>query len=905
MAADAGDPAARAGGPMLVGREAQLQVLAALLDEATRHRGGALVVRGEAGIGKSALWGETCALAAGRGMRVLTTTGVQAEVELPYAGIVHLFRRMPEAGGKPVAVEGESPFRVGVEVLDLLSGLDEPVLLAVEDAHWLDRASWEVLTFVARRLESDPVALVLTARDGEDVDRLLAAASLPELALEPLDPASAGDLLDQVAPGLTPALRERVLAVSEGNPLGLVELGGLAARSGGAALLPSRLPLSTRVERTFAGLVGELPAATRALLLVAALDDGDDLDEVLAAASRLEERPVTADDLEPAVVSRLVGVDEQYRLRFRHPLLRSALRQSASPALRRRAHACLAAVVAGDDRRVWHRAAAASGPDEALAADLAALATRDRHLRAASAALAAMERAAQLSEDPQKRGSRLLWAATMADEQGDVESIRRLLALVDESRLQPAERARLAWFREVYLGTGWSGNTRLRVYNELIDTMRTAGDVELTLESLINISLRFYWSNPDDDTRLEFVRVAELIDAPEDDVLVMCALAQVAPVERGAACLERLAALRYDVDLTPGQRYQLGLAASALGAYELSNAFLTPGVIEARAHGRVGTLTQALVSLAYNAAAAGDTRATVSTATEALALATETRHATWALQARLQLGQAEALRGNAEVADEIADAAEKVIFSAGMHPMLALTQRIRGVNALAAGRFEEAFWHLHRVFDPGDVAYHPYVRFTLAGHLAEAAAHCGALDELRAVVAGLAPVAELSRSPVLLTGLRYAGAVLADDAAAYESALAADLRDWPFERARLQLTYGGWLRRRRQAAESRPLLRAATAAFDALGAAPWAERARTELRATGESRRKPIDAIDALTPQEQQIARLAADGLSNREIAERLFLSPRTVTTHLYRIYPKVGVKSRGELAAMMAERSF
>ncbi|NUS07636.1 MAG: LuxR family transcriptional regulator, partial [Nonomuraea sp.] len=546
-----------------------------------------------------------------------------------------------------------------------------------------------------------------------------------------------------------------------------------------------------------------------------------------------------------------------------------------------------------------------SGPDEALAADLAAMATRARHQQAGSIAPAAMERAAQLSEDRQERGSRLLWATVMADEQGDAESTRRLLGQVEESWLRPAERARLAWFREVYLGTGWSGNARLHVYLDLIETMRAAGDAELTLESLGNISLRFYWSNPDERTRMEFVRIAELIDEPEADVRVLCAVAQVAPVERGAACLERLTALRYQVSPTPAQRYQLGLAASALGAYTLSNTFLSPSATEARAHGRIGTLTQALVSLAYNAAAVGDTRAAVSTATEAIALAAEARHPTWELQARLQLGMAEALRGNAEVADAIADAGEKVMLSAGMHPMLALTQRIRGVNALAAGRYEEAFRQLHRVFDPGDVAHHPYVRFTLVGYLTEAAAHCGALDELRAVVAELTPIAGRSRSPVLLTGLSFAEAVLADDAAAFEAALAADLRDWPFERARLQFAYGGWLRRHRQAAESRPMLRAAAAAFDALGAGPWAERARIELRATGESRRKPIDAIDTLTPQEQQIARLAADGLSNREIAERLFLSPRTVTTHLYRIYPKIGIKSRSELAAMMAERPF
>lgn len=254
---------------------------------------------------------------------------------------------------------------------------------------------------------------------------------------------------------------------------------------------------------------------------------------------------------------------------------------------------------------------------------------------------------------------------------------------------------------------------------------------------------------------------------------------------------------------------------------------------------------------------------------------------------------AEALRGNSDTAAQIADTGETLLLTAGMHTMLSLVQRIRGVVALVDGRPGEAFRQLLRVFDPADVAYHPYQGLTLVGHLAEAAAYSGALDEIRAVVAELTPIAETSRSPVLIVGLRYAGAVLADTAAAYDAALAADLKDWPFERARLQLTYGAWRRRQRQVADSRPLLRAAAATFDALGTMPWAERARAELRATGESRRKPIDAIDALTPQEQQIAGLAADGLSNREIAERLFLSPRTVTTHLYRIYPKVGVKSR------------
>jgi DNA-binding CsgD family transcriptional regulator len=232
-----------------------------------------------------------------------------------------------------------------------------------------------------------------------------------------------------------------------------------------------------------------------------------------------------------------------------------------------------------------------------------------------------------------------------------------------------------------------------------------------------------------------------------------------------------------------------------------------------------------------------------------------------------------------------------------------MVQHVRGVEALAAGRTGEAFRQFHRIFDPADAAYHPVMRLHAVGHLIEAADRGGRQEELAALVAELEPLAGLSGSPVLAVTLPHARAVLAPAAEAgplYETALAGDLGSWPFERARLQLGYGAWLRRQRRPADSRPLLRAAAGTFDALGATPWAERARQELRASGESLRAPDDAIGRLTPQEQQIAQLAAEGLSNREVAERLFLSPRTVTTHLYRIYPKLGISSRAELAGVL-----
>jgi DNA-binding CsgD family transcriptional regulator len=274
------------------------------------------------------------------------------------------------------------------------------------------------------------------------------------------------------------------------------------------------------------------------------------------------------------------------------------------------------------------------------------------------------------------------------------------------------------------------------------------------------------------------------------------------------------------------------------------------------------------------------------------------------LVADLGRAQVAALRGDDATASRLADEAERVLLSLGVHPMLSLVMQVRAVAALAGGRFEEAFDHLHRVFDPADIAHHPYARLRLLGYLTDAGVGCGRLDAVRAMAEKLTPLLASTGSPALRIGLAYTSALLADDSTAealFVTALGRDLAGWPFDRARLHLAYGRWLRRTRRPSESRTHLRAAITTFDALGTAPWAEFARRELRASGETLRRADDARDRLTPQEIQIAQLAAEGLSNRDIAARLFLSPRTVGTHLYRIYPKLGVSSRAELARLMS----
>ena len=877
----------------IVGRVDQISVLETMLEDAIAGRGAALVLRGEAGIGKSVLLEHVLRTGAELGLRTLTVTGVQAEVPIPYAGIDRLLRPL-----RPLPSAAESPYATAVEVLGLLSGTDEPLLLAVEDAHWLDTASWETLTFLCRRVESDRIAVLMAVRDGADVDRQLAVAGLPELRLEPLSRSDAGVLLDQTAPGLTAALHARVLDEAAGNPLGVVELGSVVARSGGSALLPSSLPLSTRVERTFADLVADLPEPTQLLLLIAALDDGGDLDEVRSAAAILTGTEVPIDTIQPAVTARLVTVDEQYEMRFRHPLLRSALRQQAAPGDRRRVHAALAEVLSGSpERGLWHQAAAAAGPDEALARELTEVAVRAARRQAVGPALAAVNRAVQLSQDPAERGHRQLWACALAHEQGDSHTVRRLLDEIDENTLRPGDRARLTWARENYDQAAWSGPERMLAYADLIDTIRREGDIETAVQALSEIALRVYYSNLPAPIRDRFAEVTLALGLADDNSRLTEVLLLIAPVEQGAAGLDRLDHLVHRLDLTASARSDLATAAFAIGAFQIATTLALSSAADLRAQGRFGVLATTLSTAASAQAALGDTRAALPLATEAVAVAEETGQLSWALGANMIVSLAEALRGDVVAARRRADAAEQALYAGRRLPMLAYVQRTRGVAAIAEGRADDAFRQLMRVYDPADSAWFPNFHLFLLGHLAEAAVLGGFQDELRPVVSAMEPVAAQSRSPALRVGLGYAHAVLTGD---YETALAEDLTGWPFDRARLQLTYGASLRRSFRTTECRPLLRAAEATFDALGATPWADRARSELRATGETRRKPMDAMSMLTPQEQQIARLASDGLSNREIGERLFLSPRTVSTHLYRIYPKVNVSSRAELARII-----
>jgi DNA-binding CsgD family transcriptional regulator len=904
-------------GTVLYGRTTEVRRLLDLLD-GVEAAGGALVVRGEAGIGKSALLAGLADTARARGMRVFSTIGVESEARLPFAGLHQLLRpaldlveRLP--GPQHAAIRtafgmsaGPPPdiFLIALAALTLLceAATAAPALVVVDDAQWLDLPSAEVLTFVARRLAPEPIAMLVATRDGARTT--FDAAGLGELSLTGLGADASAALLDSRAGELSPAMRARVLAEAAGNPLALVELpigfGPLEAR----ARPPLWLPLTERLEHAFGQRAVALPSATRTLLLVAALDEWGGVAEVVLAAATLLGADLTADDLAPAIAAGLIRVTDG-RLVFRQPLMRSAIRQGASPTRLQNAHAALAdALVEDPDRHIWHHAAASSGPDEAVAVGLEAAATRALHRGGVEAAVAALERAAHLTPEPAARAARLLRAAEFATELGRRDTVLQLLREVAPLASTVSLRARMTWIEDVFddgIRDPADGATELA---DLAEEVAVQGEVDLALRLLWAAAQRCFWSELGDGVRRRVVAATDAVTCDPRDPRLLAVLAFTAPIDRGATVVGRLVPLRMpDGDDAPATRL-LGNAAMAVGAFDVALAVQTAAVAQLRVQGRIGLLARAMLSQVSCAVHLGDLATAIPAAAEAARLAEETSQPNLLALGRAYEAMIAGLRGHDADAERLAAAAELAATPVSARPVLAIVQLARGLSALGAGRFTDAYDELRRLYDRADPAFHLGYRCFAICFLGEAAALAGRQDEVRGVVAEMEEVALRTPSPSLHAGLRYARAALAADTDAerlFETMLLADLARWPFARGRAQLAYGSWLRRQRRPADSRAPLRAARDTFDAIGLTPWGERARQELRASGEtSRRRPMDLHDQLTPQELQIARMAAAGLTNREIGERLYLSRRTVSTHLYRIFPKVWVSSRSALGTVI-----
>ena len=907
------------GSPRLVGRSGELALLTEVIT-GIQDQGAAVVIRGDPGIGKSHLLRAAAAVAVDAGWHVLEVTGIETGPKLPFAGLHRLLGsllppadRLPPVQQRSMSaafgLSGGAPpelFLVALASLTLLteSAATRPVVVLLDDMQWLDAPTTEVLAFVARRISQDPIVIIGGVRTGYPV--AFSSADTFDLELLGLDDDSARELL-AAGPDLDSATRDMVLSASVGNPLALIELPTAWRSVGGRTVSrsPAELPLTTRLERTFGSRIVGLPAGTRDAILIAAVSSDQGLAEILAGTAQLSGRPVTAAVLEPAERAGILAFDESH-VRFRHPLVRSGVLLWESAARRRSANAALGEVLVEQPyRRSWHRAQAVDGQDDEVADELERGHHESIRRGSVTAAIVALERAAQLTRDPARRGQRLLLAAHYAFGLGRADLVDRLVNAAQENTLSELDRARVQWLREIFDDGTPGDSARVFTLCDVAEQAQAGGDLDLALNLVLNAAGRCWWADTGPRSRARVVEVAEQLTGAADDPRCVAAIAVAQPILRGSRTIAHLSSVSVDSVVDADHLRLLGMAGRAVGAETLAADFLDRAETTLRSQGRLGLLSHVLALQGAVQVDLGDLHRAFESAEEARTLARDTAQPVWTTGAAVLEARAAALRGDVELALARAADVETSALTPRVNQFLACAQLARGIAWIAAGRHADAYAALLPVFDPADPRHHHREQLGAVMYLAEAAVQCDRRGGALEVLARMETIAALSASHVLANQLLYARPVLAGDDDAeqlYQQALSHDLTRWPWVRARIQLAYGSWLRRQRRGPESRQPLRLALATLELIGAAPWAALARSELRAAGE-RTDPQPAgrpVELLSAQELQVARLAAEGLSNKDIGQRLFLSPRTVASHLYRIFPKLGIRSRAQLAILI-----
>jgi DNA-binding NarL/FixJ family response regulator len=907
---------------VLYGRDAERSTIGALLEDARASRSGVLVIRGEAGVGKSALLEDARERAPE--MQLLRCSGIESEAQLPFAALHQLLRPVlrhleklpgPQASALQAALgldegSGDDRFLVSLAVLSLLAEAAEggPLLCLVDDAHWLDDASADALAFVARRLEAEGIVLLFAAREGEG--RQFEAPALPELRLGGLDADAAGALLaHQAGIALSPEARERLVERTGGHPLALLELPSSlteAELATGEPLL-TPVPISDRLERAFLARAQALPEETQTLLLVAAADDTGKVSIVLDAAAQLGVGPEALDAAEQAALARVRGS----QLELHHPLVRSAVYQGAPLSRRQAAHRALASVLEGEaeaDRRAWHRAAASVAPDPEVVEELEQAAERARQRSGFAAASRAFERAALLTPEELPRAQRLTLAAENAWLAGRLERARTLLERARPLAPEPIQRADIdRYLGLIEVASGVPADAHRLFFRAAEDVAPLDGERALQLLNLASIAALYAGDGDAAIAIAELARMLEVEETPLDRMLVQLLIGLGAHFEldfdRAAASLR--SALAFEEQLReaalakhPVAVLFAGRAAFFLGDDDRAYQLHQEAAARARANGALGLLTQILPRLAYAELRVGRPASASANAAEGLRLARETgQHdlIAYGLAAQALI----AAYGGAQ--DECRSLAAEARELASAHRFAFVTELADWALALlelGLGRAEEA---LQRSRDISTTA----VAFWVALDRIEAAVRAGEHESAREWLATFEPWAQSGGAAWARAVALHAHALLAvdeqDAERLFQRALAVHADGArPFERARTELAYGEFLRRSRRRVDAREHLQTALDAFETLGALPWAERARVELRASGKTARKrDASTRGDLTAQELQIAQFVAQGLSNREVAAQLFISPRTVAFHLRNIFRKLGISSRTQLARL------
>jgi DNA-binding CsgD family transcriptional regulator len=903
----------------LLGRRSECETLDRLLRSVRSGQSRVLVLRGEAGVGKTALLGYVVEQA--WGWRIVRAAGVQSEMELAFAGLHQLCGSMLDGlGGLPGPQrdalreafgleDGGAPdrFLVALAVLSLLAETAEarPLVCVIDDVQWLDRASRQALAFVARRLLAEPIAMVFAVREPGDANEL---AGLPELFVDGLGDRDARKVLASGISGpLDTRVRDRIVAETRGNPLALLELprGLTPAELAGGFGLPDRGPLSGRIERSFLRRFESLPRDSRWLLVTAAAEPIGDVTLLWRALDRIGIAP---EAVGPAEATGLIELGA--RVRFRHPLVRSAIYRAAAAPARQQVHHALAEATdpeADPDRRAWHRAHATAGLDEEVARELELSADRAKGRGGVAAAAAFLERAAELSPDPAHRGARALAAAQAKLEAGAPEAADALLSTAELAPLDELQRARLQMLRAQIAFAVRHGSDAPSL---LLDAARrlVSLDAALAREACLEALAAAIFADGLENTRDARAIARDAAPAarpPEPRDLLLDGLATRVAEGYAAAVTplrEALEAFGRADDADTADNRWLWLAcrvASDLWDHTTWEALATRGLRLARESGALSILPMAGSYRAGVHVHAGQYRAAWTLLEEASAV-THATGATPLVQAKPILA---AWQGHEEEALALIENGRRVAAATGQGMALSMIDNAHAVLMNGLGRYEEALAAAERACAHGEHSLYAHVLVELI----EAAVRC---DQPQSAAEGLARLADRTQASgsdwALGLEARSRALVTPGPAAEplYQEALQRLARaPVPPYLARAQLVYGEWLRRHNRRLDARRELRAAHDTLSRIGAGAFAERARRELTATGETvRRLTVETRDVLTPQEAQVARLAQKGHTNPQIGAELFISPRTVEYHLHKVFTKLGIGSRKELRAALAD---
>ncbi|MFC5824423.1 AAA family ATPase [Nonomuraea insulae] len=891
----------------MLGRAEEQELIASFLDQAASS-GRALVIIGEPGIGKSTLLDAAADMASAACRRVLRAEGVEFEAESAFSGLNQAL--LPLAGeidGPPLATAldlshapGPAPDLMAVAAATLSLVRQAAAVLVVDDLQWLDRSSAAVLSFVARRLSGSQAGFLGAARS--ETAGHFDYGNLTTHELARLDNEAAGELLRARYPLLAPRVRTRLMAEAQGNPLALLELAGsLRGRQAYPRVMDRAAhPPLRRVQSLYAARVADLPPRTRTLLLLAVLDGTGDLDVLRTASGDTELL-----SLAPAEQANLVQIGEGApRLVFRHPLIRTGIMAASTARERRQSRLALAeALTDRPDRRAWHLAEAATGPDEVIATLLESVADGTLRRGDALAATAVLRRAAELSPSSADRARRLSRAAYAERFAGDRRDLGRLLS--EARRADPASGAALeAAVAAAYLLLTEQGDID-SAFHHLISAINASDSTGGVLADALQTLLYICWFGGRPELWKQLDAVLDRAGPGLPETLVRCKDFYADPAR---ACADSLAWLDAEIDVlcdTSDPADVIRIVDSAIFLDRLGGC--RQALWQIVNEGRVGsgsTSTHtALIALSIDAFFSGQWAQADELLGELLSLSRVLGYRmVWPAQ-HVQALLA-AARGDFERAwtltDEIAGWAE----SRGMHQARWYGRHARTLAALGEGDFEYAFLQASVISEPGVFA--PYVPLALwaAMDLVEAAVYTNRHVEAAAHVGAMLETGIAELSPRLALTVKASAAMAAPDDRAwplFEQALALPGADrWPFDLARVNLAYGARLRRAQSRAKAREHLSAALDTFHWLGAHPWAARAGNEIRATGRTTSRGKAPSAQLTPQEHQIATLAAAGLTNKEIGERLKLSHRTVSSHLHRIYPKLGITTRSALSAVL-----